>query len=213
MWMNPRIAQRRPGNEDVKVVLVDVSGSIQRHDQERIKQACEEARPHFTGLRLFAWALECVEVPWQKSLLGKGVYPDLYEAPLRDGRTACVLAGGGNDLPKTLRLIAELEPSRTILLSDGFEETSRKCLDCLEIADQMSGEIDAFCTTAQCSHLWGNPMGPGFMAELARRSGGRFMDTTRIDLRHEVIESIRFVRQRVFRHRRIPDRHVYHGRG
>lgn len=214
MWMTPKIRPRRPGREGLIVFLVDVSGSISKFDANKIRSACEEARPYYDGLRFFAWALEVVEVPWQKRLFGKHEYPDLYDRPFRDGRTISTMAGGGNDLPKVLRAIAPLKPSKTVILSDGIEDNTTACQECLAVVDGMTGDVDAFCTFPVSADLsrWDGNVGAGFMAELARRGGGRFVSSHQSDLRFEAIQSIQFVRQRRFHHHQLPDQHIYLGR-
>lgn len=216
MWMQQRVMQRSPGREGVIVVLADVSGSIGHSEANMIKRACEELRPSHEGLRFFAWACEAIEVPWRKNLFGKAEYPDLYNTAFRDGRTIANLAGGGNDLHKVLQSIAPLNPAKTIILSDGYEGIGAPCRECLAIVDNMTGSVDAFCTSVNWAGpavpRWNGADGPTFMAELARRGGGRFVDTHRCDLRVEMKRSIHVIHETQVHHHKLPPKHIHHWR-
>lgn len=210
MWMQQRVMQRRPGREGVVLVLADVSTSIGQNEANLIKQACADVKPLHEGLRFCAWGDALIEVPWNRSAAdGRSSYPDLYKDTSLWGRSIAKRAGGGNNLPKVLRSIEHLNPCKTIILSDGYEDGSDACRECLSIVDRMTGSVDAFCTSPNWLTLpeWDGWPGPSFMAELARRSGGRLVDARRCDLRVEVKRSIHVTHQTRVIHHHLPPLH------
>jgi hypothetical protein len=102
--------------------------------------------------------------------------------------------------------VAALKPAKTIVLSDGGVADMKRAL---RAADEMSGDIEAYFCRASNSE-WEDE---GFMRELARRGGGRFvaLEPYKTDMRHVLGQSFIHILTRIHHHH-LPPRHVYHRR-
>ena len=211
MWMAPQQSQRRPGTEGVIIVLLDVTGSIEQADYKLASKAVADVIQDHPNVRFFAWADRITEIR-----LSRGRPPAI--------ETLRAKVGGWNNLAGALTAISPLNPDKTIVISDGGEADEGACPRCLGIVDRMTGAIDAFYSTTYYDEPllpWTHSPGVSFMAELARRGGGRLAmfkhwrnpsASWGERFRAEILESIRALRIRRFHHQCLPDMHIQLGR-
>ncbi len=195
-WQKQKAMERNPGTPGVYALLADRSTSMNYQVTDRFSEVLPEFRRAIPGLRVF------------------GFHAGLSE--MRDGSPNLALISPARGTHKTnggycnstylgycLEKIARLKPSRTIVISDGGVADMKRALDA---AVNITGDIEAyFCPSWRIE--WQDE---GFMRDLARRGRGRFVTYQQIAIRQELIVTLR---QRVFSQRRLPDRHVFHGRG
>lgn len=158
LWMAPKAMQRKPGTLGVVALLADRSTSMAPYMLGETDKALPAFRKAIPGLRVFAFHADLAEV-------SNG--GDLYSAsPARGRHKRYGSYTNSTYLGICLEQIARLKPAKTIVISDGGIADMRRALS---VADYMTGDIDAYF----CASTWQDR---GFMEDLARRGGGRFLD-------------------------------------
>lgn len=226
--MRQRQMDRDPGTPGAIIVLQDQSSSVPCHPGASIElEMIRKTNP----IRIFVFANLCGEVMPGETVC---VRDDLVYPPV--GIADKIFAAMGvrfnaSYMGAALQKIAPLRPAKTIVLSDGMAADQRLAL---QVADQMTGEIDTYCCSPNpelyrhsiAGHILYNggteeaayrtlakQVDQAFMAELARVGGGTYREySSEYELNDLLRENIRIACARRFHHGRLPDQHFYLGR-
>jgi hypothetical protein len=211
-WLDPQPREFAPGRRGSIVVLADHSDSVSSTTQMAISQALQSLRRRIPSARLYAFHADIEEVPADRDFFG--TFPPTGAS--RWGRRFA----NTTDLGYCLGRIAPLNPTKTILFSDGGCRNKRNTL---RVVEQMTGSIDAFfCepdpahydenhptgrTAEQMFQLLTRDVDEGLMQQIARCGRGRFIrfHPDRVNLQSELAIS---TEETAPMRRRYPDHHV-----
>lgn len=160
-----READIRPGDKGTVVLLADRSTSMPSHALIETNQLLPEFKAAIPNLRIFIFHANMIEIRDLRGICDfcGGLY---REAPDRGGSKDGGVYRNTTYLGAALQKIASLNPSKTIILSDGGAADKELAL---RVVDGMTGSIDCYwCPSGWCDR--------SFMGELARRGRGRFVD-------------------------------------
>jgi hypothetical protein len=200
--LKPRIMERQPGDPNVVVLMADRSTSMPSTARDEIDETIPGFQAAYPGLRLFGFHSEVLEVKAGRHPdRMRYCYPPCHRASSEKGAHYRNATYHGVSLEQ----IARLNPSLTIILSDGGGADKQHAL---QVADRMTGSIDAYYCDA-INSAWQDRR---FMEEVARRGRGKFVPFTPGCGQLEV--KIRQSIQRIVEvhHHRGETRHVHHDR-
>ena len=174
-WIKPKVADVRPGDSGVAVLLADRSSSMSSFALGKADDVLPDFRKAIPGLRVFVFHADFAEIPRDGNFYSRRL--DRGDSKSGSGYKNCTYLGA------CMQTIAKLKPAKTIVLSDGGIADQERALSA---ADSMSGDIDAYFFTS----TWQDK---SFMEKLARRGRGRFVpvDPRTSDIRVELRRSLK----------------------
>lgn len=166
----------RPG-DGPPVVLVDCTGSVPYEAKQRMEEALGRFREIIPTMRVFGFAKGVVEItlrqPYGDGSYSDGILPAIPPDGFRNDRERYANSRPVNAtyLGLSLQAIEHLRPSLVIIMSDGGSADKwRAC----RVADRLGCPIDCYFFRArECDR---SSEDPHHLAELARRSRGRYAD-------------------------------------